>query len=242
MSSSLNTIGGLVDTSYPIYLVPCLGDAKMKCLEYEDRGAGLRSHLTPKPLHAARPPATPAPASCTGPKKGGGVDWDYVATIQKIMEDDDDEEMQEEEEEYEEEMSDSGYIGAKGPMIRTSLEWIQWMHKHPPAWVCETYLNMNKEKNEEMDRMAGELILLKKYTDDVDEENMRLRLSGPGPKEHKEEVEKFSNNNPSRTSAWSISTTTPSPTSLKTELDSRKHYKEAYLFFLADTRLPWSLR
>ena len=42
-----------------------------------------------------------------------------------------------------------------------------------------------------MDRMAGELILLKKYTDDVDEENMRLRLSGPGPKEHKEEVEKL---------------------------------------------------
>ena len=51
-----------------------------------------------------------------------------------------------------------------------------------------------------------------------------------------------SNNNTSRTSAWSISTTTPSPTSLKTELYSGKHYEEAYLFFLADTRLAWSLR
>ena len=65
------------------------------------------------------------------------------------------------------------------------------MSKHPPEWVCETYLNMNREKNEEMDRMGGELILLKKYTDDMDEGNMRLRLSGPGPKEHKEEVEKL---------------------------------------------------
>ena len=43
---------------------------------------------------------------------------------------------------------------------------------------------MNRERNEEMDRMAGELILLKKYTDDVDEENMRLRLSSLRPKEH----------------------------------------------------------
>ena len=51
-----------------------------------------------------------------------------------------------------------------------------------------------------------------------------------------------SNNNTSRTSAWSISTTTPSPTSLKTELYSGKHHEEAYLFFLADTLLPWSLR
>ena len=88
-------------------------------------------------------------------------------------------------------MSESGYIGAKGPMVRTSLECIQWMRKHPPAWVCETYLDMDREKNEEIDRMARELILLKKYMDDVDEENMRLRLSGLGPKEHKEEVEKL---------------------------------------------------
>ena len=51
-----------------------------------------------------------------------------------------------------------------------------------------------------------------------------------------------SNNNTSRTSAWSISTTTPSPTSLKTELYSENHHEEACLFFLADTRLPWSLR
>ena len=43
------------------------------------------------------------------------------------------------------------------------------MCKHPPAWVRETYLDMNREENEEMDRMAGELILLKKYTDDMDE-------------------------------------------------------------------------
>ena len=114
-----------------------------------------------------------------------------MATIQEVMEDDEDEEMQEEEEEDEEEMSGSGYIGAKGPMVRTSLEWIQWIRKHPPTWVCETYLDMNREKNDEMNRMAGELILLKKYTDDVDPENMRLRLSGPGPKEHKEEVVKL---------------------------------------------------
>ena len=100
-------------------------------------------------------------------------------------------------------MSESGDIGAKGPMVRTSLEWIQWMRKHPPAWVCETYLDMNREKNEEMDS---------------------------------------SNNNKSRTSAWSISTTTPSPTSLKTELYSENHHEEAYLFCLADTRLSWSLR
>ena len=119
------------------------------------------------------------------------MDWDYVATIQEIMEDDEDEEMQEEEEEDEEEISESGYIGAKGPMVRTSLEWIQWIRKHPPALVCETYLDMNTEKNEEMDRMAGELILLKKYTDDVDAENLRLRLSGPRPKKHKEELEKL---------------------------------------------------
>ena len=51
-----------------------------------------------------------------------------------------------------------------------------------------------------------------------------------------------SNNNTSRTSAWSISTTMPSPTSLKTELYLGKHLPEAYLFFLADTRLPWLLR
>ena len=153
--------------------------------------AGPSSDPTPKPLHAATPPATTSPASRPGPKKGGGLDWDYVATIQEVMEDDEDEEMQEEEEEDEEEMSESGYIGAKGPMVRTSLEWIQWMRKHPPAWVCETYLDMNREKNEEMDRMAGELILPKKYTDDVDEENIRLRLTGLGPKKHKEEVEKL---------------------------------------------------
>ena len=114
-----------------------------------------------------------------------------MATIQEVMEEDDDEEMQEEEEGDEEEMSESGYIGAKGPMVRTSLEWIQWTRKHPPAWVCETNLDINREKNEEMERMAGELIILKKYTDDVDEENMRLRLSGPGPKKHKKEVEKL---------------------------------------------------
>ena len=153
--------------------------------------AGPSSHPTPKPLHTATPPATPAPASRSGQKKGGGVDWDYVATIQEVMEDDEDEEMQEQEEEDKEEMSESGYIGAKGPIVRTFLEWIQWMRKHPPAWVCETYLEMNREKNEEMDRMVGERILLKKYTDNVDEENMRLRLSGPVPKEHKEEVEKL---------------------------------------------------
>ena len=51
-----------------------------------------------------------------------------------------------------------------------------------------------------------------------------------------------SNNNTSRTSAWSISTTTPSPTLLKTELYSGKYHEETYLFFLADTPLPWSLR
>ena len=45
------------------------------------------------------------------------MDWDYVATIQEVMEDDKDEEMQEEEEKDEEEMSESGYIGAKGPMV-----------------------------------------------------------------------------------------------------------------------------
>ena len=32
-SSLLTTIGGLVDTSYPIYLVPSLGDAKKMCQE-----------------------------------------------------------------------------------------------------------------------------------------------------------------------------------------------------------------
>ena len=87
--------------------------------------AGPSSHPTPKPLHAATPPATLTPASRPGPKKGGGVDWDSVATIQEVMEEDDDEEMQEEEEEDEEEMSESGYIGAKGPMVRTFLGWIQ---------------------------------------------------------------------------------------------------------------------
>ena len=39
-----------------------------------------------------------------------------------------------------------------------------------------------------------------------------------------------------------LETTTPSPTSLKTELYSENHHEEAYLFFLADTRPPWSLR
>ena len=107
------------------------------------------------------------------------------------MEEDDDEEMQEEEEEDEEEMSGGGYIGAKGPMVRTSLKWIQWMRKHPLARVWETYLDINREKNEEIDRMVWELTLLKKYTDNVDEENTRLRLSGLGPKEHKEAVEKW---------------------------------------------------
>ena len=60
----------------------------------------------------------------------------------------------------------------------------------------------------------------------------------------KEELfeDKSSNNNTSRTSAWSISTTTASPTSLKTELYSGKHHEEACQFFLADTRLPCSLR
>ena len=164
-----------------------------RCAENRNKEgvAGPSSHPTPKPLDAATPPPTPTPASRPGPKKGGGLDWDYVAMIEEVMEEDADEEMQEEEEEEEKEMSESGYIGAKGPMVRTSLKWIQWMRKHLSTWVCETYLNMNREKNKEMDRMAGELILLKKYTNDVDEENMRLRLSGPEPKEHKEEVEKL---------------------------------------------------
>ena len=118
------------------------------------------------------------------------MDWNYVATIQEVMEEDEDEEMQEEEEEEEEEMSESGYIGPIGPIVRTSLDWIQWIHKQTPAWVCETYLDMNRETNEEMDRMVGELIVLKKYMGNVEAEIMRLRLSGPGPKEHKKEVEK----------------------------------------------------
>ena len=93
----------------------------------KEKVAGPSSHPTPKPLHAGTLPATPAPASRPGPKKGGVVDSDYVATIQEEMEGDEDEEMQgeEEREEDEEEMSESGYIGAKGPMVTTSLECIQ---------------------------------------------------------------------------------------------------------------------
>ena len=49
------------------------------------------------------------------------------------------------------------------------------MRKHPPVRVCETYLYMNWEKNQQMYRLAGELMLLKKYTDDMDEKNMRSR-------------------------------------------------------------------
>ena len=55
--------------------------------------AGTSSHPTHKPLHVATPPATPASASRPGLKKGGGVDWDYVATIKEVMEEDDDAEM-----------------------------------------------------------------------------------------------------------------------------------------------------
>ena len=122
---------------------------------------GQSSYPIPQPLHAATPPARPTLPSGPGPKKGGGVDWDYVTTIHEVMEEDEDEEMQEEQEENKEEVSESGYIRVKGPMVRGSFEWIQWIRKHLPAWVCGTYLNMKREKNEEMHRMAKELIPLK---------------------------------------------------------------------------------
>ena len=48
-----------------------------------------------------------------------------MVTIQEVMEEDEYEEMWEEkEEEDEQQMSESRYIGAKGPMVRTSLEGI----------------------------------------------------------------------------------------------------------------------